>query len=64
MNEIDFVSYTEDNTSHVVGQSVDDVIDKLQNHGGKGVQIPSLISDFPILNFGSSPGKPLVNYNL
>ena len=54
MNEIDFVSYTEDNTPYVVGQSVDDVIDKLQNHGGKGVQIPSLIFDFPILNFGSS----------
>lgn len=54
MNEIDFVSYTEDNTPYVVGQTVDDLIDKLQNHGWKGFQIPSLIYDFPILNFGSS----------
>ena len=31
MNEIDFASYVDDNTSYVVGNNIEDVIIKLQN---------------------------------
>ena len=58
MNDTNFVSYTDNNTPYIVGQT--DVIDKLQNHSGQRVLIPSLIFDSPILKFGSSPVKPFL----